>query len=106
VVSRHRIGDEELARMMGRWWTAGQQYSELGLSWVHRKEWPLTVTHFEKGRPLPGDMEIADNIFDLGLAEDVISSMEMSCRMGRNVARKLAADVRVEASSSSGHIEL
>lgn len=91
---------------MGRWWTAGQQYSELGLSWVHRKEWPLTVTHFEKGRPLPGDMEIADNIFDLGLAEDVISSMEMSCRMGRNVARKLAADVRVEASSSSGHIEL
>jgi hypothetical protein len=106
IVSRHRIKDEELARMMDKPWRVGQRYSEAGLTWLHRQEWPQAFPRFEKGKSLPGDVEIADNLFDLGLAEGVISSMEMSCRMGRNVARKLAADVRVEASSSSDHIEL
>jgi hypothetical protein len=55
---------------------------------------------------LPGDIEVVESLFDLGLAEEMLLLMEMSCRMGRNGARKLAADVRVEASSFSDHIEL
>jgi prenylcysteine oxidase/farnesylcysteine lyase len=101
IVSRHRVDDGELAKimeasteqannnMMGL--LAEEVHDLIGpdISWLHRKEWPHVQTNFEKGRPVPGKIELAKDLFYLGGGEEIYSSMEMSCRMGKNVARLL-----------------
>ncbi len=39
----------------------------------------------------PGQIELADNLFYLGAAGQILDTMEMGCRMGRNVANLLQA---------------
>jgi hypothetical protein len=77
--------------MIGRKLGEGQSAEEAGLSWEVREEWQAAIPMFERGRGKrrSGDVEIAEGLFWLGGGEEVVSSMEMSCKMGRNVTRRL-----------------
>jgi hypothetical protein len=90
IVSREHIPDSELARLIGKEWHENQTLADLGITWVHRQSWPRAFPRFRAGKVgIQSDIEIAPNLFYLGGAEEVVSSMEMSCKMGRNVAKRL-----------------
>lgn len=58
---------------------------DAGVRWVHREEWKHAFLDYDGGAMLD-DIEIADGIFYTGVGEEVVSSLEMSCRMGRRAA--------------------
>jgi len=56
-----------------------------GVRWVHREEWKHAFLEYHGGAMLD-DMEIADGIFYTGVGDEVVSSLEMNCRVGRRAA--------------------
>lgn len=61
---------------------------KLGVDWVHRQAWPHTGPLFRK-EPLLDDIEIAPDLFYTAAGQNALNTMEMSCRMGFNVAKQL-----------------
>jgi hypothetical protein len=81
--------DNDLVRMIGQQFHEGSELSDYDISWVHRQAWPHAFPRYQESHALLEEVEIAPKLFYLSGAEDVISSMEMSCRMGHNAAEKL-----------------
>ena len=103
VLSRSRREDEELVKSIGRQFTEGHDLSDYGIDWVHRSAWPYAYPKYHKDYDSFGKIEIAPNLFYLGGAEDVLSSMEMSCRMGQNAA-KLLSSTQMKKSEPKGEL--
>ena len=61
---------------------------DTGVSWVHRQIWPYTRLKFSK-HLLWDNIEIAPDLYYTAAGEQVASTMELSCRMGLNVAKTL-----------------
>ncbi|KAF1992818.1 hypothetical protein P154DRAFT_583420 [Amniculicola lignicola CBS 123094] len=91
VISRTLLSEIDLARLIGKQWREGQSLADIGISWVHRQAWSqaLLIPHGDRQIRETGNIEIAAKLFHLGGVEGMLSSMEMSCRMGRNAARLL-----------------
>ncbi|KAI9710458.1 MAG: hypothetical protein M1812_007426 [Candelaria pacifica] len=53
--------------------------------WIHHETWPHAYPHFPP-RTTFDNVELAPGIYYTGAGENLISSMEMSCLMGYNVA--------------------
>ncbi|KAI4660205.1 uncharacterized protein J4E79_006010 [Alternaria viburni] len=103
VVSLEYISEGELAAMIGKYWEEGQNATDIGFSWVHRQEWSKAFPKFDDGRGVTGDIQVAEDVFWLGGGNEVTSSLEMSCKMGRNVV----ALIRDRATTTSArHGEL
>lgn len=62
---------------------------DLGVTWVHRQAWPYAYPQFDPQKPLLENIEIAPDLFYTAAGEEALSTMEMSCRMGNNVAKHL-----------------
>ena len=58
---------------------------DAGVQWVHRKEWKHAFLEYD-GSVMLDNIETADGIFYTGFVDEVVSSLEMSCRMGRRAA--------------------
>lgn len=91
IYSRHRLSDDDLAGILMPPNASGPRHlKDHELSWLHRQQWSAGVPVRDKDKPLPVDViELAPEFFYLNAAEHVVSSLEMSCRMGAMVARKL-----------------
>ncbi|RJE18327.1 Prenylcysteine [Aspergillus sclerotialis] len=89
VLSRSLIKDGDLVRMLGQQLEGEYELSDYNISWVHRQFWPHAFPQYGKDDGLQEKVEIAPNLFYLNGAEEIISSMEMSCRMGDNIAMTL-----------------
>ncbi len=53
---------------------------------MQREEWKHAFLEYDGGGAMLDDMEIADGIFYTRVGEEVVSSLEMSCRTGRRAA--------------------
>lgn len=96
IVSSKPIPDDEIARLLGHHVDSPDQdrqicepLQKLGVTWVHRQAWPHAYPQFNSGRPILDDIEIAPDLYYTAAAEEVLSRMEMGCRMGLNVAKHL-----------------
>ena len=96
IVSSQPVPDNEIARLLGHHIESPDQDSQiheplekLGVTWVHRQAWPHAYPQFDPGRPILDDLEIAPDLYYTAAAEEVLSTMEMGCRMGLNVAKHL-----------------
>ena len=58
---------------------------DAGVRWVHREEWKHAFLEYG-GSTMLDNIQIADGIFYVGFGEEVVSSLEMGCRMGRRAA--------------------
>ena len=90
VVTRRYFSNRELAAMAGKSWDDGQDATDVVISWVHRQEWDKALPNFEDYDNVLGDIEIMEGLFWLDDVNEVMSSLEMSCKMGRNVASNIA----------------
>ena len=84
VHSASHLADQDLVHMIGREWKEGSQLEDYGIHYVRRQVWPYSYS--QGGVDFVDEIEIAPDFWYLNGAESVMSSMEMSCRMGRNVA--------------------
>lgn len=84
ILSLHKVDDGDIVRMIGQQLHEGHSLAEYGISWRHRRAWPNAFLRQQNS--FLDQIEIAPRLFYLGGGEDVFGSMEMSCRMGRNVA--------------------
>ncbi len=95
VVSRGRLSHNDLSRLIKRMPLEDQRNPYMDITWVHRRAWSWALPTFG-GRDgnsgeTGGKIEIVPHLFYIGGVDSVLGSMEMSCRMGRNVARLLLA---------------
>ena len=89
VMTRRHVSDRELAAMIGKTWEDGQNATDVGFSWVHRQEWNKSFPKFGDERDISESIEVMEGLFWLGGADEIMPSLEMSCKMGRNVASKI-----------------
>ena len=89
VHSHQYMEDEDLLRMIGYDSKEDKELSDYGIHFVRRRAWPHSFPRrSEETMNIVDGIEIARDLFYLNGAESLLSSMEMSCRMGRNVAGK------------------
>ena len=98
VATRRHVSDRELAAMVGKSWEDGQNATDVGINWVHRQVWGKAVPNFGVYENVSGDIERMEGIFWLDDVDEVMSSLEMSCKMGRSVASDIAYTQDQEAS--------
>lgn len=89
VVSGKRIEDRDLLGMVGEPYDDDKPLNKRIMSWVHRKAWPSAVPAQRPTDTFLDQFQIAPGLFYPGAAEEIVSSMEMSCRMAKNVAERL-----------------
>ena len=96
IISSKPIPDEEIARLLGHNLDSStipkqeeQSLYDLGVTWLHRQAWPHAYPQYDRKRPLPDSMKIAPDLYYTAAAENVLSTMEMGCRMGNNLANHL-----------------
>jgi hypothetical protein len=89
VHSRHYMQDKDILQTIGLDFDEGKKLSDYGIGYVRRRAWPYSYPQMDQERPnIVDEVEIAPKLYYLNGAESILSSMEMSCRMGYNVAHK------------------
>ncbi|KAG4417391.1 hypothetical protein IFR04_009460 [Cadophora malorum] len=82
VVSSETIDNQTLSKMVG-------SSSDYDFPFIHRQVWPyITATEIDFQLPTR-KIELAPGLYYTGGGEDIISSLEMSCRMGFNAGMKV-----------------
>jgi hypothetical protein len=90
VHSREHIEDDDIVRMIGQDPKENTGLSDYGIDFVRRNAWPHSYPQRLEGKPnIVDKVEIAPDLYYLSGAESIISSMEMSCRMGGHIAGKV-----------------
>ncbi len=96
IISSRPIPNDAIARLLGHKLDSStgeeskdQTLHDLGVTWTHRQVWPHAYPQFDPKRPILDNIEIAPGLYYTAAAEEVLSTMEMSCRMGNNVAKYL-----------------
>jgi prenylcysteine oxidase / farnesylcysteine lyase len=85
VISEKALSNASIAVLIGDQNHTSDDLDSLGVDWIHRQTWTHAFPQY-KGTGFLNEIEIAPNMFYTGGAEEVISSMEMSCRTGNNLA--------------------
>ncbi len=75
-----------IAKLLGN--SEDSTLENLGVRWIHRQIWSHASPKFRNGAMLD-NIEVADGVFYTGVGEEVVSSLEMSCRMGQLAANLL-----------------
>ncbi|KAL8709138.1 MAG: hypothetical protein Q9225_007494 [Loekoesia sp. 1 TL-2023] len=86
VVTASPLLDATILSLLGH--DPDRALEDAGVRWVHREEWKYAFLEHDRGAMLD-DFEIADGMFYTGVGEEVVSSLEMSCKMGRRAATLL-----------------
>jgi len=97
IISSKPIPDDEIAHLLGHSLDSStsnniskdQTLRDLGVTWLYRQAWPHASPEFDPKQPILDNIEIAPDIYYPAAAEEALSTMEMSCRMGKNVAKHL-----------------
>ncbi|KAL2044014.1 hypothetical protein N7G274_003535 [Stereocaulon virgatum] len=95
ITSSKPIHNDEIARLLGYNLDStgnkseSQTLDDLGVTWLHRQAWPHAYPQYNPEEPVRDSIEIAPDLFYTAAAEQTPSTMEMSCRMGKNVAERL-----------------
>ena len=83
IVTASSLLDSTILKLLGQ--DPDIALVDAGVRWVHREEWKHAFLEYD-GSAMLDNIEIADGIFYTGVGEEVVSSLDMSCRMGRRAA--------------------
>ncbi|KAI7540744.1 hypothetical protein KC331_g8991 [Hortaea werneckii] len=90
IHSDRALEDAEITSMLGT--ECSEDFPLAGISWMRRDVWPRAFLPSRKGQDFVGKFELAPRLYYTGGGEEVMSSMEMSCKMGEQVAAKLVSN--------------
>ena len=96
IYSRHQLSDDDLASILMHPDAGGRGHlDDHNPSWLHRQQWSAGSPVRDKAKPLPvEDIQLAPQFFYLNAAKHIVSSLEISCRMGGMIARRLSLRTR------------
>ena len=89
VTSKTRIEDYDILAMVGEGSSQKPHVNDHKMNWVHRENWAHGVLHHQTRKALLEEVQIAPGFYYLNSAEEVMPSMEMSCRMGKIAAERI-----------------
>ncbi|KAI7127811.1 hypothetical protein KC324_g17366, partial [Hortaea werneckii] len=89
VHSQRALEDAELVDMLEIEYNDYVPLTEI--SWVRRNVWPRAFLPSRKGQDFVGKFKLAPRLYYTGGGEEVMTSMELSCKMGEQVAAKLVS---------------
>jgi hypothetical protein len=89
VLSNTPVDRYTLAKMAGK-------ECNYAFPFFHHQAWPYAFPQLQDNSRWSDEVEIAPNLFYLSGGEEIVNSLEMSCRMGYNAARKLSTRWRWE----------
>jgi prenylcysteine oxidase/farnesylcysteine lyase len=98
ITSTKSIPDSRIAELIGQ--SPDVPINTLGVVWVDRQVWPLASPSITRGPQLHG-AELASDLYYTNVGEELVSSMEMSCRMGRLMARLIYGRAMRDISEAS-----
>ncbi|KAI9847633.1 MAG: hypothetical protein M1837_002207 [Sclerophora amabilis] len=89
ITSATAVEDGMIATLLGH--PPNSALEDLGVRWVHRQVWPHASPKFRRnnGAAMLDNIEIAPRVFYTGLSDEIVTSLEMSCRMGQLAANLL-----------------
>ena len=91
ISSKHHISDTVIALLVGYQPFRAEEKVVLedgGVTWIHREKWNQAYPAYNDQCKLK-DIEIAPDLYYTAIGDEVVSSMEMGCRMGKNQAENL-----------------
>ncbi|OCK74546.1 hypothetical protein K432DRAFT_409767 [Lepidopterella palustris CBS 459.81] len=91
TISSGPISDSMILQMLG--YSPDSPLQSSGVIWIDRQVWPLASPKHTRG-PQLDNVELANGVFYMGLLDELLSSMEMSCRMGCRVAHMVYRKLR------------
>ena len=62
---------------------------DFGVTWLHRQAWPHAFPQSDPKQPILDNIEIAPDLYYTAALQDVVSTMEMGCRTGKNLEKHL-----------------
>ena len=83
IVTATTLDDRVILELLGH--DPKRPLQDAEVHWVHRQNWEHAFLEYN-GAAMQDDIEIAESIFYTGASEELVSSLEMSCRMGRRAA--------------------
>jgi len=86
LVTAAPLEDGFVAKLLGK--PQNSTLAELGVRWIHPQSWPYASPRLSNAALLD-NIEKADGVFFTRAGEEVVSSLEMSCRMGQLAAKLL-----------------
>ena len=63
--------------------------NQTGIIWAHRQAWPKSVSYYRPGKSFFDAFKLGPGLFYTAGAQEVVSSMELACRMGQNAAHRV-----------------
>lgn len=90
ITSPETIPDAFIAELLGH---PLRPLAEIGVKWVHRRVWPLASPLNVDG-PHLDNIELTNGLFYTGVAEELLPTMEMNCRLGVKVASMIFQRLR------------
>lgn len=91
IHSRQYMEDEDILQTIGLRAEQDKDLKDYGIGFVRRNAWPASFPRVtEDASGIIDEITIAPNLYYLNGAESLVSSMEMSCRMGRNVGYQVS----------------
>jgi hypothetical protein len=104
VVSRSELSDADIARITGTTLGAGETLEGKGIRHTIRAAWSVPL--HDKGRGVPDNIELAPGLYYLAGGDQLVSSLEMGCRMGRNGAKLVARGGGIQEAVADGFKEV
>ena len=96
IISSKAVTNDEIARLLGHNLDSPttpkqeeQMLYDLGVTWLHRQAWPHAFPQFDPKQQILDNIEIAPDLYYTAASQDVLSTMEMGCRTGNNLAKHL-----------------
>ena len=81
VLSPENLSDQRIIQLFG----GGGSIEDVGITWIHRHVWEHSFKPFE-GQRLLDEMQLLRGLYYTAAGEDIMSSLEMSCRMAYKTA--------------------
>jgi prenylcysteine oxidase/farnesylcysteine lyase len=86
VISTEEIRNATVSALTG---TPGPNLDEESVHWTHQEAWKYGAPKYDSKYQLFDKVELAPSLLYTSGAEEVVSSLEMACRVARNAARTL-----------------
>jgi prenylcysteine oxidase/farnesylcysteine lyase len=83
IVSTSYLDDKDILALFGK--SESSSLDDIEVQWIHRHAWPYAAPRFRKG-PVLDDVRLAKGVYYAGIADEIVPSLEMSCRMGELAA--------------------
>ncbi|KAL9113235.1 MAG: hypothetical protein Q9227_002570 [Pyrenula ochraceoflavens] len=96
IISSQPVPDDEIARLLGHHIKSpstndqpSKSLKDIGVTWIHRQAWPNAYPQYHSANQTFDKIRIGPDLYYTSAGEEALSTMEMGCRIGYDLANHL-----------------